>query len=92
MLTGENITLITQSVPSDIPRQAFPTAAEDCYASTIAAKLTIAGELATPLAKLTLAERQFIEQLLNETLIRRIVLDRVREYFRRQKKEGDHAS
>lgn len=91
-LTGENITLITQSAPPDIPRQAFPAAAEDCYASTIAAKLAIAGELATPLAKLSQVDRLFIEQLLSETLIRRIVLDRVREYFRRQKKEGDHAS
>lgn len=91
-LTGENITLITQSAPPDIPRQAFPAAAEDCYTSTIAAKLAIAGELATPLAKLSQVDRLFIEQLLSETLIRRIVLDRVREYFRRQKKEGDHAS
>lgn len=91
-LTGENIALISQPVPHDIPRQSFPTAAEDSYVSIIAAKLAIAGELATPLAKLQLADRQFIDQLLGETLIRRIVLDRVREYFRKQKKEGDHAS
>lgn len=67
-------------------------AAEDCYGSNIAAKLAIAGELATPLAKLPTGNRQFVDQLLSETLIRRKVLDRVREYFRRHKKEDDHAS
>lgn len=91
-LTGENIALISQSETHDIPRQSFPAAAEDSYASIIAAKLAIAGELATPLAKLSPTDKQFIEQLLGKTLIRRIVLDRVREYFRKQKKEGDHAS
>lgn len=91
-LTGENIALISQPVPHDIPRQSFPAAVEDSYASIIAAKLAIAGELATPLAKLSPTDKQFIEQLLGETLIRRIVLNRVREYFRKQKKEGDHAS
>ncbi|MNG95553.1 Integrase core domain protein [compost metagenome] len=91
-LTGENIALISQSETHDIPRQSFPTTAEECYATTIMAKLAIANELATPLAKLTSSDRQFIEQLLGETLIRRIVLNRVREYFRRTKKEDDHAS
>lgn len=91
-LTGENIALISQSETHDIPRQPFPTTAEECYATTIMAKLAIANELATPLAKLTSSDRQFIEQLLGETLIRRIVLNRVREYFRRTKKEDDHAS
>ncbi|EFY7631558.1 hypothetical protein PMZ85_18855 [Escherichia coli] len=43
-------------------------AAEDCYGSIIAAKLAIAGELATPLAKLPTGDRQFIDQLLSETL------------------------
>lgn len=80
---------MTSFLPS---RQSFPAATEECYASTIMAKLAIANELATPLAKLTSSDRQFIEQLLGETLIRRIVLNRVREYFRRTKKEDDHAS
>lgn len=74
------------------PRQPCPVAAEACYGSIIAAKLAIAGELATPLAKLPTGDRQFTDQLLSETLIRRIVLDRVRAYFRRHKKEDDHAS
>lgn len=91
-LTGENIALISQHIPKEIPRQSFPAVAEESYSSTIAAKLAIAGELAIPLARLPQADRRFIEQLLGETLIRRIVLDRVREYFRKHKKEGDHAS
>ncbi len=62
-LTGENIALISQPVSHEIPRQLFPAVAEESYASTIAAKLAIAGELATPLARLSLADRQFIEQV-----------------------------
>lgn len=91
-LTGENIALISPPTPHDIPRQSFPVATEDCYGSIIASKLAIAGELATALAKLSTGDRQFIDQLLSETLIRRIVLDRVRGHFRRHKKEDDHAS
>lgn len=61
-LTGENIALISQSETYDIPRQSLPAATEECYASTIMAKLAIANELATPLAKLTSSDRHFIEQ------------------------------
>jgi len=92
-LAGENIQFIVQESPVEIPRQAFPSDLyEDRYASGLAAKLAIANELATPLAKLSITDREFIEQILNETLIRRIVLARVREYFRSKKKADDHAS
>lgn len=91
-LTGENIQLVTQLIPNDLPKQAFPAIHEECYANVIVAKLAIASELATPLAKLAAPERHFIDQILSETLIRRIVLARVRDYFRKKKQEEDHAS
>lgn len=91
-LTGENIQLVTQLIPNDLPKQAFPAIHEECYANVIVAKLAIACELATPLAKLAAPERHFIDQILSETLIRRIVLARVRDYFRKKKQEEDHAS
>jgi hypothetical protein len=46
--------------------------------------------LAQPLAKLSPEDRSFIDQVLGETLVRRIVLDRVRDYFRRNKRKGDN--
>ena len=56
----------------------------------IAAKLAIADDLAMPLAKLVPEDRAFIDQILAETLTRRIVLARVRDYFRNQKSGDGH--
>ncbi len=91
-LSGNDIRLSTPaSVPADIARQPFDAQAHEYhYPTTIAAKLAIADDLARPLTKLSPEDRGFIDQVLSETLNRRIVLERVRSYFRQQK-EGQHA-
>ena len=89
-LSGSDVR-IAASASEALPRQAFDSEAlEYRYPSVIAAKLAIADDLATPLAKLSTEERTFIDQLLAETLIRQVVLKRIREYFR-QRKGGQHA-
>jgi transposase InsO family protein len=92
-LTGEmDIQLTEPSRSADnLPRQPFHTEAlEDQYPNRITAKLAIADEIALPLVKLEPDDRAFIDQLLAETLVRQVVLARVREHFRNQKTRGDH--
>ena len=91
-LSGNDLRLSTPaSVPADIARQPFDAQAHEYhYPTTIAAKLAIADDLARPLTKLSQEDRGFIDQVLGETLNRRIVLERVRSYFRQQK-GGQHA-
>ena len=87
-VTGEDIRMEPVAIPETIPRQPFdPEAHEYHYPTVIAAKLAIADDLATPLAKLPAEDKAFIDQVLAETLTRRIVLARVREYFRQRKGE-----
>ena len=76
-----------------VPCQPFEAEAHEYrFPSAIAAKLAIADELATPLTKLPAEDRTFIDHVLAETLMRSVVLARIREYFRRHKiQEGDHA-
>ena len=82
-LAGEQgVTLVTVDNASEPRKQPFAPAPAYCYPTPIAAKLAIADELARPLAKLPLEDRQFIDQILKETLERKIVLTRVRDYFR----------
>ncbi|MFR4187699.1 MAG: IS481 family transposase, partial [Klebsiella sp.] len=57
----------------------------------VAAKLAIAADLATPLAKLSDEDKAFIDQVLTDTLIRSEVFARVREYFRNTQSGEDHA-
>lgn len=74
-----------------LPRQPFPAAIpEDSFPNRITAKLAIADDLARPLVKLDPEDRAFIDRLLAETLVRHIVLARVREHFRTQNTQGDH--
>jgi hypothetical protein len=92
-LAGEELRLAPLALPSELPKQAFDAEAHEYhFASIIAAKLAIADDLAQPLAKLMPADRAFIDQVLNETLTRRIVLARIRDYFRNKKSGEDHAS
>lgn len=86
-LSGNDIRLSTPaSAPAVIARQPFDSQAHEYhFPTTIAAKLAIADDLARPLTKLSPEERSFIEQVLSETLNRRIVMERVRTYFRQQK-------
>ena len=74
----------------DLRRQPFNAEAfEYHYPTVIAAKLAIANDLATPLVKLPAEDRAFIDQVLAETLMRRVVLARVRAYFRHRKGARD---
>jgi len=89
-LSGNDLQLTTPSnVAMPLPRQAFDTEAHEYrFTNIIAAKLAIADELATPLAKLAAEDRAFIDQLLTETLNRRIVLTQIRDYFRHHNHKG----
>jgi len=90
-LTGaSDVHAAAPAMTSDVPRQPFEApVAENSYPTILAAKLAIADEIATPLAKLSPDDRAFIDGVLAETLTRAIVLSRVREHFRRKRTEGD---
>lgn len=94
-LSGEDVRLNPSSVAvaamATIPRQPFDAEAHEYhYPTVIAAKLAIADDLATPLTRLAPEDRAFIDQVLAETLTRRVVLARVRDHFRHKKGE-EHA-
>lgn len=88
-LAGDDVRLAPGAVSvGSIPRQPFDSdALEYRYPTVLAAKLAIADELATPLAKLSSEDRAFIDEVLAETRMRRVVLARVREYFRHRQGE-----
>jgi len=54
---------------------------EFTYPNVIAAKLAIADLLGLPLAKLTDEQRQFIDELLRESLNKKFIVERVERYF-----------
>ena len=92
-LTGDpdlHLPAPTRSVET-LPRQPFPAEApESRFPNPLAAKLAIADDLARPLAPLAPDDRAFINQVLAETLVRPVVLARVRAYFRHQHTQGHH--
>lgn len=91
-LAGNDVQLTPSAPAMPLPHQPFDAEAHEYhFASIIAAKLAIADELAQPLAKLVPTDRAFIDQVLNETLTRRVVLARIRDYFRNKKSGEDHA-
>ena len=59
--------------------------------TTVAAKLAIADELGLPLTKLSPDDRAFIDHVLGETRMRRLVLRRIRDHFRAPSSGEDHA-
>lgn len=88
-LAGDDVRLAPPAVAIEVPKQPFDAQVlEYRFPNAIAAKLAIADDLARPLAKLSAAERAFIDQVLTDTLTRSAVLARVRSYFR-DKKSGD---
>lgn len=92
-LSGSDLHLINnpQSV-DELKHQPFDTTeSEYVFPTVIAAKLAIADDLATPLAKLSDDNRAFIDGVLTQTLIRREVLARIREHFRNRLSGADHA-
>lgn len=91
-LTHEQDLELTAPAPAaaTLPRQPFPAdALDDQYPNRITAKLAIADEIALPLVKLDPDDRAFIDQLLTETLVRPVVLARVRAHFRHKEHPGD---
>ncbi|MCF4987250.1 DDE-type integrase/transposase/recombinase [Pseudomonas syringae] len=91
-LAGNDVRLTPSAVPVELPRLPFDAEAHEYhFPSVIAAKLAVANELAQPLAKLSKEDLAFIHQVVSETLIRRVVLERVRSYFRNKKRGEEHA-
>lgn len=89
---GEVLQLPPLTAAAKLPSQPFdPDAHEYHFPNAIAAKLAIADELAKPLTKLSADDQTFIDQLLSETLVRRLILLRLRKYFRQNKSEGSYA-
>ena len=91
-LAGDDLRLHPPTVPLTLPTQAFDAdALEYHFPTPVAAKLAIAEDLGVPLAKLTPDDRAFIDQVLAETRMRRLVLRRVRDHFRAQPSGEGHA-
>lgn len=55
---------------------------EFTYPTTLIAKRAIADYLGQPLAKLSVEQRDFICALVEETLTKKVIMERVRQYFR----------
>jgi putative transposase len=91
-LTGDDLRLQPPPIPPPHPTQPFDAdALEYHFPTTIAAKLAIAQELGLPLSKLAPDDRAFIDHVLEDTRMRRLVLGRVRDYFRAKPSGADHA-
>ncbi|WP_217997736.1 MULTISPECIES: DDE-type integrase/transposase/recombinase [Pseudomonas syringae group] len=91
-LAGNDVRLTPSAVPVELPRLPFDAEAHEYhFPNVIAAKLAVSNELALPLAKISEEDQAFIQQVVSETLIRRVVLDRVRGYFRHKKTGEDYA-
>lgn len=74
----------TSPAPTMIPFQDKDPYQEFTYPTTLMAKLAIADYLGQPLAKLSVEHREFISTLVEETLTKKALLERVREYFQLQ--------
>ncbi|WLI15543.1 MULTISPECIES: IS481 family transposase [Pseudomonas] len=91
-LAGNDVRLTPSAVSVELPRLPFNADAHEYhFPSAITAKLAIADELAQPLSKLSTEDQAFIHLVLNETLTRRVVLERIRVYFRHKKAGDEHA-
>lgn len=91
-LAGNDVRLTPSAVPVELPCLPFDAEAHEYhFPNVIAAKLAVSNELALPLAKISEEDQAFIQQVVSETLIRRVVLDRVRGYFRHKKTGEDYA-
>jgi hypothetical protein len=91
-LAGDGLRLHPPTIPPALPKQPFDAdALEYHFPTPVVAKLAIAEDLGLPLTKLTPEDRAFIDQVLVDTRMRRLVLQRVRNYFRAQLSGEDHA-
>ena len=59
--------------------------------TTVAAKLALAEELGRPLTKLSPDDRAFIDHVVGDTRMRRLVLQRIRDHFRATPSGADYA-
>ncbi len=62
---------------------------EFTYPTVLAAKRAISDHLALPLARLSPSELAFIDGLLAETLNKKVILERVRHYFKEKREKPD---
>jgi hypothetical protein len=91
-LAGDDLQLHPPTTPLARPTQPFDAdALEYHFPTTVAAKLAIAEELGLPLTKLSPDDRAFIDHVLGETRMRRLVLRRIRDYFRATPAGEDYA-
>jgi hypothetical protein len=91
-LAGDGLRLQPPTTPPALPTQPFDAdALEYHFPTTVVAKLAIAEELGRPLMQLTPEDRAFIDHVLGETRMRRLVLGRIRDYFRAKPSGADHA-
>ena len=91
-LAGDDLRLHPPTTPPARPTQPFDAdALEYHFPTTVAAKLAIAEELGLPLTKLSPDDRAFIDHVLGETRMRRLVLRRIRDHFRATPSGEDHA-
>jgi hypothetical protein len=95
-LAGDALRLQPPTVPPPSlpphPTQPFNAdALESHFPTTVAAKLAMAQALALPLSQLAPADRAFIDQVLEDPRMRRLVFTRSRAYFRAQPSGADHA-
>src|SRR5262249_12645281 len=91
-LAGDDLRLHPPTRPLTLPKQSFDAdALEYHFPTTVAAKLAIAQELGLPLSTLAPDDRAFIDHVLEDTRMRRLVLGRIRDYFRAKPSGADHA-
>ena len=91
-LAGDDLQLHPPTTPPERPTQPFDAdALEYHFPTTVAAKLAIAEELGLPLTKLSPDDRAFIDHVLGETRMRRLVLRRIRDHFRATPAGEDYA-
>jgi len=64
---------------------------EFTYPTTLFAKRAIAEYLAQPLAKLSAEQRVFIDTLVAETLNKKLIMERIRQYFKQPKGGQENA-
>lgn len=91
-LSGTDIVMAPGDETNVLPRQPFDVPEyHPVFRSMVEAGLAIAAELALPLARLGPEAIGFIEQTLNETLVRDEVIARIRHYFRNNKPGEENA-
>ena len=91
-LAGDDLRLHPPTTLPARPTQPFDAdALEYHFPTTVAAKLAIADELGLPLTKLSPDDRAFIDHVVGDTRMRRLVLRRIRDYFRAKPSGADHA-